>query len=80
MKVWECKIGGGIDVSGGADHPMRVAVQRAYLELTGREAQFCFSGWGGTLTDLEREVVEVSESRALQAAIDTANQIRSEQC
>ena len=59
MKIWDCKIG-EVDESllpDGADWPMRRAVQEAYRQLTGKEPQFTFSGWGGSLTEGEREVV-----------------------
>jgi len=60
MKIWDCKIGevDDGDVPEGGDLPMREAVRKAYKELTGKDATFLFSGWGGELTDLEREVVE----------------------
>lgn len=59
MKIWDCKIG-GVDRSklpDGADLPMRNAIRQAYKELTGEEPQFIFSGWGGKLTKIEREIV-----------------------
>lgn len=46
--TWSCRIGTA-DRRGlpdGADAPLRKAVERAYFELTGREADFCSSGWG----------------------------------
>ena len=56
---WSCKIGemGPSKVPAG-DLPMRMAVQRAYEQLTGEAPAFCFSGWGAQLTDGERAVVE----------------------
>lgn len=57
-RIWACKIG-EIDAEAlpdGADYPIRLAVQKAYRELTGREAEFCFSGWSGELDEGEREV------------------------
>lgn len=59
MKIWACKIGEvEPDVlPSGADAPMREAVEKAYLELTGKENNFCFSGWGGKLDPGERIVV-----------------------
>ena len=58
-KVWSCKLGvvGGIDLPAGADAPMREAVERAFYELTGRHAEFNFSGWGSQLDKHEWEVV-----------------------
>jgi len=58
-KCWECKIGimGTVDLPPGADAPMRDAVERAFFELTGKHAEFNFSGWGAKLTQGEFEVV-----------------------
>jgi hypothetical protein len=59
MKIWECKVG-EVDAKKlpeGADGPMRDAVRKAYLDLTGEEPHFIFSGWGSKLTPYEREVV-----------------------
>ncbi len=57
--VWKCKVGllGEVDLPDGPDLPMREAVQRAFKELTGVDAQFVFSGWGGELSDMERSIV-----------------------
>jgi hypothetical protein len=58
-RIWTCKVGGVVgEVPPGADLPMRQAVERAFQEITGLEAEFTFSGWGGTLTEPERAVVE----------------------
>lgn len=57
--IWECKIGGRIDdLPGGQDAPMRRAVEAAFTSVTGLEAEFCFSGWAGTLTEGERAAHE----------------------
>lgn len=60
--VWTCKIGVPDDIKAmlprGADLPMRQAVQRAFAELTGIDAEFCFSGWGGQLDEGERQIAE----------------------
>lgn len=58
-QTWACKIGiiGDIDLPGGADLPMRMAIQRAFKEITGVDAEFCFSGWNAELTPVERSVV-----------------------
>lgn len=60
--IWECKIGiiddGSVNLPPACDVPMREAVQRAYLEITGREAEFTFSGWSAELTEPELAVVE----------------------
>jgi hypothetical protein len=61
--VWFCKIG-EVEreaLPNGADLPLRLAVERAYRELTGHGPTFCFSGWNGTLTEPERAVVEDRE-------------------
>lgn len=66
MKIWSCKIG-EIDEAAlpeGADAPMRAAVETAYRELTGYSSVFCFSGWGATLDEGERAVVENREPSA----------------
>lgn len=59
-KIWFCKIGAAEDSSlpMGADFPMRLAVAKAYKELTGETADFLFSGWGGELTEHELAIVE----------------------
>lgn len=60
MKVWECKIG-EVDpekVPPGGDGPMRHAVEKAFLDLTGEEPQACFSGWGSEFTAHERAIAE----------------------
>lgn len=57
--IWTCKVGGPANhLPHGADSPMRKAVQDVFAQLTGRGATFCFSGWGGQLTEPERAVVE----------------------
>ncbi len=59
--VWECKVGGTFPHSSlppGSDSPMRDAVERAYRDITGQEAEFCFSGWGAALSPNQRDVVE----------------------
>lgn len=58
--VWECKIGTDAEVAlpPGCDAPMRRAVEAAFHAITNRDADFCFSGWGSSLTEPERAVVE----------------------
>lgn len=58
--IWTCKIGEAdmTNVPQGADLPMRIAVERAFKEVTGQDARFTFSGWSGELTESERAVVE----------------------
>lgn len=57
---WYCLIGSteGVDLTLGADSPMRQAVRKAYFELTGKEPEYIFSGWGAQLTDGQKDVVE----------------------
>lgn len=57
--IWSCKIGecGHDTLPDGADAPMRQAVQRAYVALTGKDPQFTFSGWGASLTPGQRQIV-----------------------
>ena len=59
-RIWTCKIGIRTDarLPGGADEPMRIAVARAFKDVTGLDAEFCFSGWGTELTTAEERVVE----------------------
>jgi hypothetical protein len=59
-QVWQCKIGvkGDIELPAGSDWPMRVAIQKAFFELTGVEAEFTFSGWNAQLTEGEKAVAE----------------------
>lgn len=59
-KIWDCKIGEAEDalVPDGADLFMRNAVHNAYRTVTGVEAKFIFSGWGGGLDEAERNTVE----------------------
>jgi hypothetical protein len=65
--VWSCKVGETTratleeNYGGGADSPMRGAVARAFFELTGKQPDFIFSGWGRRLTEGERAVVENRE-------------------
>ena len=62
--IWGCKIGirAGTDVTlpGGADGPMRDAIEEAFLAVTGLEAEFIFSGWGETLA--KGEIEDLDES------------------
>lgn len=58
--IWDCKIGakGDLELPRGADAPMREAIAKAFKEITGHEAEFNFSGWGGELTERELAVLE----------------------
>lgn len=62
-KIWFCKIGevDAAKIPEGGDLPMRQAVEEAYFDLTGETAKFNFSGWGATLDEGERAVVENRE-------------------
>ena len=64
-KVWTCKIGGeDLVLPDWADLPMRLAVERAFRQLTGKSHDFNFTGWGGKLTRIEKEVAEMKGRRA----------------
>jgi hypothetical protein len=54
--IWSCKIGWAnrSDLPEGADGPLRQAVEIAFYNLTGKDPEFTFSGWGAELTDAER--------------------------
>jgi hypothetical protein len=58
--AWECKIGSinGVTVPPCADAPMRAAVQDAFRNVTGEEAQVTFSGWGAEFTPQEIAVIK----------------------
>ncbi len=58
MRVWECKVvlPDDVDLPDGADSPMRQAVRSACEEMTGRLSTDIFSGWGGSLTKIEKKV------------------------
>jgi hypothetical protein len=76
-RIWFCKIGGEVgELQSGADWPMRKAIEAAYKELTGCDAEFCFSGWGGSLTEGERAVVEDREPKP--EAADAVERLRAE--
>lgn len=57
-RIWSCKIGETDSLPDGSDQLMRQAVTRAYNVLTGKMPEFIFSGWGATLDEAERAVVE----------------------
>lgn len=63
-RIWFCKVGGPADFfEKGSDHPMRVAIAKAFREVTGCDPEFTFSGWGGELSEGERAVVENREPK-----------------
>lgn len=51
--VWECAIGGRkpIIIPPGGDLPMRNAVEAAFREVTGQDAEWTYSGWGRKFTE-----------------------------
>lgn len=57
---WSCQIGEipRSILGGGLDLPMRKAVEVAYREVTGHDADFIFSGWGDPLSEIRRAVHE----------------------
>ena len=59
--TWECKIGLTAEKStvlkGGADLPMRRAIEDEFLRQTGLHPDFVFSGWGAKLTPVQMEIV-----------------------
>lgn len=58
-RVWDCQIGGDVgDLPWGADDPMRQAIRQAYRELTGKEPEFLFSGWGGKLSPEQKALLK----------------------
>lgn len=63
-RIWFCKIGGelAVELADGVDLPMRQAVERAFKEITGVDAEFTFSGWCGQLDEYERAVVSPEPS------------------
>ncbi len=59
QSVWECKIGADLKMlPSGADAPMRDAIKKAFLKITGQQCEFIFSGWGAELTDAEKQYLE----------------------
>jgi len=66
FKVWNCKIvvAGDAKIPDGFDFPPRRAAVEA-IEADGIGVISCFSGWGGTLTETQTEIVEESCRRIL---------------
>lgn len=58
-KVWMCRIGSitEMDLPNGCDLPMRLAVEKAYFELTGKYPDGIFSGWGEEFSSSEKSVI-----------------------
>lgn len=77
-RVYSCKIGGTVALEPGAAGRMRNAIEQAYREITGREPEFMFDGWGDTLTEGERAVVEdrLPDPRKVLAEVDDLIELR----
>ena len=61
-KVWKCKIViEEDDLPSGFDYPPRHAAIKA-VENAGFAVIDCFSGWGGSLTDREKAIVDYDYS------------------
>ncbi len=62
---WTCTVGptdrGKLTVA--ADSPMREAIRRAFLEITGHEPEFLFSGWGQPPSESEQEYIDSHKRR-----------------
>jgi hypothetical protein len=67
LKVWDCKVGyaDSCDLPGGADYPMRRAIETAFKKLTGRYPDFMFTGWGGELTPIQKSIVDEDIQRKM---------------
>ena len=63
MKVWECKLvlSDDIELPDGADFPMRQALRAACEEMTGTLPTDIFSGWNGSLTEIEQRVARTKQ-------------------
>jgi hypothetical protein len=58
FKVWSCKIViPDVEIPDGFDFPPRFGAI-SVIEENNIKVLACFSGWGGTLTEGEREIVE----------------------
>jgi len=57
-KVWECKIvvSENVELPEGFDGPPRWGAIQA-VESAGIEVLCCFSGWGGTLNQIQEQLV-----------------------
>jgi hypothetical protein len=71
--AWQCKIGNpdGVEIPPGADGPMRKAVHKAFREVTGKDAEACFSGWGVEFTPAELHVIDEDKYPAPKAPGET---------
>ena len=59
FKVWGCKIvvANDAEMPDGFDFPPRNGAIKA-IEANGVKVLSCFSGWGGTLTEIQTKIVE----------------------
>ncbi len=66
---WTCTVGptdrGKLTVA--ADSPMREAIRRAFLEITGHEPEFLFSGWGQPPSESEQEYIDSHKRHAVES-------------
>lgn len=65
MTTWGCKIGikGDLKLPPGADSPLREAIKEVFKKFTGKDHDFCFSGWSCELTETEKEIIDEKSSR-----------------
>lgn len=63
-RVWDCKIvvPSGEELPQGFDSPPRIAAIKA-VEAAGVEVVSCFSGWAGSLTPTQLELVRETTAR-----------------
>lgn len=67
--AWGCRIGGLISpLPAAADAPLRHAVEAAYFRVVGRDADFCYSGWGNKLGPSEGLKLAAIEVMRLRSA------------
>lgn len=74
MRIWTCKIGveDDIDLPDGADQHMRREAKQAFYSVAGGDPDFCFSGWGGELDEVELEVVRLKrQTKELHQELQT---------
>lgn len=77
MGIWTCKIGYADRniLPGGSDRPMALAAERVFYELAGKRENFCFSGWGGCLTENELAVVEDRMPKISNSTLEIIEQL-----
>jgi hypothetical protein len=54
-EYWHCTIGPTTrsKLRNGADAPLRIAVESAFVKLLGEQAEMCASGWGYSIEEYE---------------------------